>query len=82
MPGNIVSTVVKLLIASLIVGFVLSTLDITPMELFHELGGTVRETLDAAGDFFGWALQYIVLSAFVVVPIWLLIVGTNLIRKR
>lgn len=82
MPRNIIATILKLLVASLVVGLLLSVLDITPQDVFRDLGGTVRETLDAAADFFGWSLRYIVLGAAVVVPIWLVIVVVNLIRRK
>lgn len=82
MPHNIIATLIKLLVASLVVGLVLSALDVTPWQMFEDLGGSVREVVNAGREFFTWALRYILLGAVVVVPIWLVIVAVNLIRRR
>lgn len=82
MPRNVVATILKLLAACLVVGLLLAALDVTPTEVFRDMGGTLRETLDMASSFLGWALQYILLGAAVVIPIWLVIVAVNLLRGR
>lgn len=65
-------TVLKLLICSLIVGGILSWLDISPAGLARWLTSSVREL---AADFQHnvWALgSYVLLGAIIVVPLWLI----------
>ncbi len=76
------ATTVKLLLASLIVGVILSVLDITPNEVFNRLAWLAGYAVETAGDFAGWAFGYIVLGAVVVVPIWLVISLFQRFRRR
>lgn len=69
-PG-IVSTVVKLLVASLLVGFVLTFFNITPQGALEALGGTAQSIFETVLRFLRWAMQYVLLGAAVVVPVWL-----------
>lgn len=82
-PHNIVATVVKLLLASLAVGLVLSALDITSFkEVFAGISELTRYAVDQGGDFAAWAFGYIVLGAAVVVPVWLVIALFRRLRQR
>lgn len=82
MPRNILGTVVKLLLASLAVGLVLSALNITSKEVFDRIGELARYAVDTGGDLVAWAFGYIVLGAAVVVPIWLVIALFRRLRRR
>lgn len=71
LPRITTATVIKLVIASLAVGFVLAWLDIDPIDLLNWVRDTITGVL---GDLSGWALKavtYIFFGAVVVVPIWL-----------
>lgn len=76
------ATTVKLLLASLAVGLVLSALDITPNEVFDRVARMVGYAVENAGDLAGWAFGYIILGAIVVVPVWLLIALFQRFRRR
>jgi len=65
-----VSTVIKLVVVSLIVGFVISKLDITPEDVLNNFGETVHSLYNFAADAVEWAADYIVLGAIIVLPIW------------
>jgi ABC-type arginine/histidine transport system permease subunit len=65
-------TVIKLLIASLIVGLVMAMLDVTPLGLIRSLGDNFEEMFASAVNAASWAITYIVMGAVIVVPIWLL----------
>ena len=83
MPRNVLATVVKLLLASLAAGLVLSALNITSFgEVFAGIGELTRYAVDQGGEFAAWAFGYIVLGAAVVVPIWLVIALFRRLRKR
>lgn len=61
----------RLLVISLIVGVVLSALGITANNLFGSLNSLARRIYDLGFGAIDWVLQYILVGAMVVVPIWL-----------
>ena len=63
-------TIVRLIFASLAVGFVLHYMDITPKDFWIGALDGVRWAWDNAMDFFSWGLIYIVTGAAIVVPIY------------
>jgi hypothetical protein len=77
-----IATALKLLLASLAVGLVLSALNITSAEVFNRIALLARYVVDTAGDLAAWAFGYIILGAAVVIPIWLIIAVFQRIRKR
>ncbi len=66
------ATVVQLVIWSVVVGVVLSALGITPFNLFERLGLIARRISDLGFDAVHWGVQYLVLGAVIVVPVWLI----------
>ena len=79
---NIVSTIVRLLLLSLVVGLVLSFLDITPENLLTAFGDTIERIVRLAVRFGTWAMRYIFVGAVVVLPIWLLFAVLRLLRQK
>ena len=77
-----VGTVIKLLVASLIVGWLLSFLGVTPQDLIANLSGLGSGLWNTARDFFGWAGGYMLLGALVVLPIWLALYLWGRFRSR
>jgi hypothetical protein len=73
MPRNILSTVFKLFIASLLVGMVMHWFDITPRSLVVDFGATMGRLFDTLAGFFGWAAEYVLYGACIVLPIWLIV---------
>ncbi len=69
----IVVTTLKVAVACLIVGLLLSAFGIDPWRLYDHVGGVASESVDAAGRFLGWSWRYIAIGAVVVVPLWLII---------
>jgi hypothetical protein len=82
MPRTMVATALKLLLASLAVGLILSFLNITSQEVFDRIIVLARVAVDMAGDFAAWAFGYIILGAAVVIPIWLVIILFQRLRNR
>jgi len=70
--NTIVSTIIKVLIVSLLVGFALTLFDITPKQLLANLGGTVQDIFEVGVSMVEWAVPYILLGAVIVVPIWII----------
>jgi hypothetical protein len=82
-------TLLRLLIACLVVGVILAWLDLRPPELAarlvggaEDLGrllmGLVDRLFDSAGDIVG----YVLLGAVVVIPVWLASLLLQAIRRR
>ncbi len=82
-------TLLRLLLASLIVGLVLTWLDVEPNDLVDRARGAVAwglaqaravtgDLVDSAGDVVG----YVLVGAVVVVPIWLAGVLWKALRRR
>lgn len=70
MPKGIGSTIIKLLIASLAVGLLMRWFDVTPRSLIANFGETIARTFDRLAHFAAWAVDYVLLGAVIVVPIW------------
>jgi hypothetical protein len=70
--GNPLAVVLRLVVLSIIVGVVLSAIGITPQNLFGSLNLLARRLYDMGFGAIDWVLQYLILGAIVVVPIWLI----------
>jgi len=82
MPRTTLRTVVRILLLSLVVGLVLSALDISPVSILERLGVTARGAIDAGASLVAWALEYIAVGAAIVVPIWLILALIGARRRR
>lgn len=82
MQNNVFSTVVKLAVISLLVGMALAFFDITPQRLLEHLGSTVIEIYRLVLRFLRWAIEYILIGAVVVVPVWFALFLIRVARKK
>ena len=73
MPKITVSTIVKLIIACLLVGLVLSTLDVDPRNILAIGQAVIEWLIEVGGEFFAWAVTHILTGAIIVIPIWVII---------
>lgn len=73
MPKGAVGTIIKLLFASLLVGLVMHWMGVTPRSLIANFGATVERLFNSLASFAGWAVDYILVGAVIVVPIWLVV---------
>lgn len=73
MPKGAVGTIIKLLIASLLVGMVMHWFGITPRNLIHNFGDSVVRIFGTLTSFIDWAIDYVLVGAVIVVPIWLIV---------
>jgi hypothetical protein len=70
--GPIIITLLKLAAMSLLVGLVFAAFGIDPLDLWRNFGSTIREAWTLAFDALQWSLQYMILGAIVVLPLWIL----------
>lgn len=82
MPKNVVSTIIKLAVASVVVGFVMSYLDLTPRQAFEGMGEAAVEVFEMGSSVFEWGFSYLLLGAAVVIPIWLIAMGWKMLRNK
>jgi hypothetical protein len=70
---RVISTIVKIIIASLITGILLTRLNLSAEQILLELGmapGAIMEWLEQGAK---WLIPNIVLGSIVVVPVWLVV---------
>lgn len=70
--GSVLGVIIRLVVVSIIVGFVLSWLEISPVDLFdilRDLGDWIYERGFETAE---WLLPYFLIGAAVVVPVWLI----------
>ena len=63
---------VRLVVLSFIVGLVLSALNIRPMQIYRWIERVLERVWSMGFEFFGEAMEYLVIGALIVVPIFLL----------
>lgn len=71
--GTVVGTLVRLLVVSLIVGFVLSALNINPVDIYYGIIGFFRSVWNRGFAALGEIGHYFVLGAIIVIPVFLII---------
>jgi len=79
---NFARTLLRLFFYSLVLGLVLSALDITPEFLLSAIGGTVESIFLTVADAVKWAVPFVLIGAVVVLPIWLVMSAWRFIRRR
>lgn len=80
--GNPFGVLLRLALISLVVGVVLSALGITPYNFIYNIEVVLRRIYDLGVASFDWVLQYLLLGAMVVVPVWLIARLFGLFRSR
>jgi hypothetical protein len=69
----LIRTLVKIAVASLIVGTILAHFGITIDQLIREFGLTTERVEDITRRSLAWALPNVLLGALVILPVWFLI---------
>jgi len=67
------STIFKIAVTSLIVGVVLSAIDITAADLLSKIGLTPESLWQHIQTGVAWAIPNIILGSLIVVPVWIVI---------
>jgi hypothetical protein len=70
--GSLLGVVIRLTVLSLVVGVVLSALGITPTNIFYQFNVLLERLYDLGFGAIESVLEYLILGAIVVVPIWLI----------
>ena len=73
MLARLFTTMVKVAVASLIVGTVLAHFGITADQILKEMGITPERLAELARHAFAWALPNLLLGSLIIVPVWLVV---------
>jgi hypothetical protein len=80
--GNPIGVVVRLVVLSIIVGIVLSALNVRPENLVWHVRLLLRRIYDLGFGAIGGLIDYFLLGAVVVIPIWLIARLLGAMRRR
>lgn len=82
MPPHVRETIIKIAVASLLVGLFLGFFDIDPRALLSSFGETVQKIFSVVASIVEWMVKYLLLGAIVVVPIWLIFFVIGKVKNR
>jgi len=71
MLARLFASLVKVAVASLIVGTVLAHFCITADQVLKDMGVTPEHLSEMARQAFAWALPNVLLGSLIIVPVWL-----------
>jgi hypothetical protein len=81
-PNITFGTILRILVASLVVGMAMAWFDVQPRDILGWVTGSVEEVLANAQAWIGWTIKYVLLGAVIVVPVWLLGYLFQFLRRR
>ena len=75
-------TAIKLFLACLAVGWLLSVVGVSPERIWIMLGQTAEDVAHMGLSIVEWAIRFVLIGAVVVLPIWLAMYGWRRLRGR
>ncbi len=78
-PGPVLLRLVGL---SVVVGIILSALDLHPRQLIYHIWDVIERVYDMGFDAIQWAVEYFLLGALIVFPIWIFMRVTKMGRRE
>ena len=73
MRARLLATLVKVAVASLIVGTILQHFGITADQVLTDFGITPERLIELFRRGFAWALPNVLLGSLIIVPVWLVV---------
>ena len=73
MGGSVIGVTIRLILASVAVGVVLSWLNITPWDLLQNLRESLHRLYERSYYIFHDLIGYFAIGAVVVIPVWLIL---------
>ena len=80
--GNPLGVLIRLALISLVVGIVMKALGIDLGNFFQRINELLRNIYDLGFGAIEWVLQYMLLGALIVVPIWLIARIASVTRSK
>lgn len=82
MVNNVVSQILKILVLCLVVGVVLSALSIDALSFVRFISQSIHNAADLIVTVVEWSIEYVLLGAVIVVPIYLIKLGMSYFKRR
>lgn len=82
LPPITIGKIVKIVLICLVVGFLMTVVGIGPDTVWNWVINLVEKSVDLARHILSNGLEYILVGAAVVVPIYLIIYLTRVMRKK
>ena len=79
--GSPVSVIVRLILLSVLVGVILSTLGLDPLNIVRSIERLIRSVWNMGFESVRWMWRYFLLGAVIVVPVWLILRLTKGTRR-
>ncbi|MBT3371510.1 MAG: hypothetical protein HOA08_02455 [Rhodospirillaceae bacterium] len=79
---RILGTGIKLLLVCLLVGWVLSVIEVDALGFIRFLSQSLRHAGELAADAVRWGVPYILLGAVIVVPFYIIKLGLDMLKRR
>jgi hypothetical protein len=70
--GSPLGVLVRLILASVLVGVILSALGLDPFDIVRSVERLIRSIWNMGFDAFRWLWRYFLLGAVIVIPIWII----------
>ena len=80
--GPPLAVLMRLVLLSIVVGVILQAAGLDPWNILHSVEKLVRQVWDMGFDAIRWLWRYLLLGAALVVPIWLIVRLSHVIRGR
>lgn len=80
--NNVVSQVLKILVLCLVVGVVLSALSIDALSFVRFISQSIHNAADLIVTAVQWSIEYVLLGAVIVVPIYLIKLGMSYFKRK
>jgi len=77
--GSPIAVLIKLVLLSILVGFVLTVLGLDPRNILWSVEALIRSVFNLGFEAFDWLWRYLLLGAVIVIPIWLIM---RLVQSR
>jgi len=78
--------IIRVVVLCVIAGFILAAFHVNPRRLWVDFFGTIAESWGRFIDFLthsvGWAIEYFLLGAILVIPIWIVFRVLGALRRR
>ena len=82
LPPITFGKIIKIIILCLVVGFIMTVVGIGPDTVWHWVITLAEKSLELARSLLSNGLEYILVGAAVVIPVYLIIYLTRLMRDR
>ena len=80
--GSPLAVLGRLILASVLVGVVLSALGLNPFDIINSIERLIRSIWDMGFDAVRWLWRYFLLGAVLVIPIWIIMRLVNAPRGK